>query len=87
LQGPGGAAKGNAYYDVMGVKRHGRYSMHIVDDGVGFVTAAPTGAACDCAAPTSVRHTGGDVRAESRAGHGTNLLIPLAGTPAELAHA
>lgn len=26
LQGPGGAAKGNPYYEVMGVKRHWRYS-------------------------------------------------------------
>ena len=31
LTGPGGASKGNAYYEVMGVKRHWRYSRENMD--------------------------------------------------------
>ncbi|MGE3843757.1 MAG: DNA methyltransferase [Vicinamibacterales bacterium] len=32
LQGPGGAAKGNPYYEVMGVKRHWRYSKERMEE-------------------------------------------------------
>ena len=32
LQGPGGAAKGNPYYEVMGVKRYWRYSKERMDE-------------------------------------------------------
>jgi SAM-dependent methyltransferase len=32
LQGPGGAAKGNPYYEVMGVKRYWRYSKEKMDE-------------------------------------------------------
>ena len=32
LQGPGGAAKGNPYYEVMGVKRYWRYSQEKMDE-------------------------------------------------------
>jgi DNA modification methylase len=32
LQGPGGAAKGNPYYEVMGVKRYWRYSKDKMDE-------------------------------------------------------
>lgn len=31
IQGPGGAAKGNPYYEVMGVSRHWRYSRETMD--------------------------------------------------------
>lgn len=32
IQGPGGAAKGNPYYEVMGVSRHWRYSKEKMDE-------------------------------------------------------
>ena len=32
LQGPGGAAKGNPFYEVMGVKRHWRYSKERMEE-------------------------------------------------------
>jgi site-specific DNA-methyltransferase (adenine-specific) len=32
IQGPGGAAKGNPYYEVMGVSRHWRYSRERMDE-------------------------------------------------------
>jgi DNA modification methylase len=35
LQGPGGAAKGNPFYEVMGVKRHWRYSKEKMDELIG----------------------------------------------------
>ena len=41
IQGPGGAAKGNPFYEVMGVSRHWRYSKermnNLIDQGrIGF---------------------------------------------------
>jgi hypothetical protein len=32
IQGPGGAAKGNPFYEVMGVKRHWRYSKKRMEE-------------------------------------------------------
>ncbi len=45
LTGPGGAAKGNPLYDVLGVKRHWRYSQERMDRLIaeGLVAIPPTG--------------------------------------------